>query len=237
MAGLVAGPSDRLRAVFYVWELKQMSKVELKLDAALRKEQGTGASRRLRRAKQIPAILYGGGEEAVPLAIGEEQVLRLMNEESFFSQILEVKIKGKKTEKALLQDLQRHPYKPLVTHLDLQRVKSGELLTTNVPIHFLNEETAKGVKQSGGVLHHDLIEIAIECLPQNIPEYIEVDVQDLDVDEVIHLSEIPAPAGVSFSGLDEEHDPSVVSIHLPRGAKEQASDNEDELSEGEDDEG
>ena len=213
-----------------------MSKVELKLDAALRKEQGTGASRRLRRAKQIPAILYGGGDEAMSLAVGEEQVLRLMNEESFFSQILEVKIQGKKTEQALLKDLQRHPYKPLVTHMDLQRVKSGETLSTSVPIHFLNEETSKGVKQGGGVLHHDLIEIAIECLPQNIPEYIDVDVQELGVDEVIHLSQIQAPEGVTFTGVDEEHDPSVVSIHLPRGAKEKGPD-EDELSEGEDDAG
>jgi large subunit ribosomal protein L25 len=213
-----------------------MSKVELKLDAALRKEQGTGASRRLRRAKQIPAILYGGDDEPMSLAVGEEQVLRLMNEESFFSQILEVKVKGKKTEQALLKDLQRHPYKPLITHMDLQRVKSGEVLSTSVPIHFLNEETAKGVKQGGGVIHHDLIEIAIECLPQHIPEYIEVDVQELDVDQVVHLSEIPAPEGVNFSGLDEEHDPAVVSIHLPRGAKEKDT-GEDELSEGGDEEG
>lgn len=212
-----------------------MSKVELKLDAALRKEQGTGASRRLRRAKQIPAILYGGDEEPVSIAVGEEQVLRLMNDESFFSQILEVKIQGKKTEQALLKDLQRHPFKPLVTHMDLQRVKAGEVLSTSVPIHFLNEETAKGVKQGGGVVHHDLIEIEIECLPQNIPEYIEVDIQELGVDEVIHLSEIPAPEGVNFSGLDEEHDPAVVSIHLPRGAKESAG--SDELSEGGEDEG
>ena len=206
--------------------------VELKLDATVRSDQGKGASRRLRRAKQIPGILYGAGKQPVTLTFDEEQVLRLMREEAFFSQILDVKVKGKRTEKAILKDLQRHPFKPLVTHMDLLRIKAGEKMRQNVPIHFLNQEDAKGVKLGGGVVHHDAIEVEVECLPEDLPAAIDVDLIELEVGSSIHLSDVAPPEGVTFPGLDPEtdHDPVLVSIHAPRKAVEEAE--EAEAAEG-----
>lgn len=209
--------------------------VELKLDATVRADQGKGASRRLRRAKQIPGILYGAGKDAVSLTFDEEQVLRLMREEAFFSQILDVKVKGKRAERAILKDLQRHPFKPLVTHMDLLRIRAGEKMRQHVPIHFLNQEEAKGVKLEGGLIHHDLIELEVECLPENLPAAIDVDLAELGLGESIHLSDITPPEGVVFPGLDPEsdHDPVLVSIHQPRKAAEEDEEAAEEAAEGE----
>ncbi|PWG65220.1 50S ribosomal protein L25/general stress protein Ctc [Sediminicurvatus halobius] len=197
--------------------------VELKLDATVRTDQGKGASRRLRRAKQIPGIIYGAGKDPVSLTFDEEQVLRLMREEAFFSQLLDVKVKGKRTERVILKDLQRHPFKPLVTHMDLLRIRAGEKMRQHVPIHFLNQEDAKGVKLEGGLVHHDLIELEVECLPENLPAAIDVDIAELGLGESIHLSDITPPEGVVFPGLDPEsdHDPVLVSIHQPRKVVEE----------------
>ncbi|WP_440996225.1 50S ribosomal protein L25/general stress protein Ctc [Arhodomonas sp. SL1] len=206
-----------------------MSSVELKLDASVRAEQGRGASRRLRRAKRLPAIVYGAGKDAAAITVGEQQLSRLMREEAFFSQVIDLNVDGKK-EQVILKDLQRHPFKPLVTHLDFLRVRSDEKLRTHVPLHFLNEEIAKGVKQAGGVIHHDMIEVEVECYPRDLPEYIEVDVEDLDIDSALHLSDVTVPAGVTLPGLgeDAEHDQPVVSIHAPRKAKEEAAEEAEE---------
>lgn len=197
--------------------------VELKLDATVRTDQGKGASRRLRRAKQIPGIIYGAGKEPVALTFDEEQILRLMREEAFFSQILDVKVKGKRTERVILKDLQRHPFKPLVSHMDLLRIRAGEKMRQNVPIHFLNQEEAKGVKLEGGLVHHDLIEIEVECLPENLPTAIDVDIAELGLGESVHLSDITPPEDVVFPGLDTEsdHDPVLVSIQAPRKVLEE----------------
>jgi len=203
--------------------------VELKLDATVRTDQGKGASRRLRRAKQIPGIIYGAGKDAVSLTFDEEQVLRLMREEAFFSQILDIKVKGKRTEKAILKDLQRHPFKPLVSHMDLLRIRAGEKMRQHVPIHILNQEDARGVKLEGGIVHHDLIEIEVECLPENLPTAIDLDIAGLGLGESIHLSDITPPEGVVFPGLDTEtdHDPVLVSIHAPRKVVEEGDEEEE----------
>lgn len=208
--------------------------VELKLDAAVRDDQGKGASRRLRRAKRVPGILYGADKKPVSLSFDEEQILRLLREEAFFSQILDVKVKGKRTEKAILKDLQRHPFKPLITHLDLLRVKAGEKMRQQVPIHLLHQDEAVGVKQGNGVVHHDLIEIDVECLPDELPTAIELDIIGLNVGDSIHLSQVEAPAGVSFPSLDVEndHDPILVSIHTPRKAVEEDDEDADEGTSG-----
>ncbi|MRH78629.1 50S ribosomal protein L25/general stress protein Ctc [Spiribacter sp. C176] len=197
--------------------------VELKLDATVREDQGKGASRRLRQAKQIPGIMYGAGKAPVSLTFNEEQVLRLLREEGFFSQILDVKVKGKRVEKAILKDMQRHPFKPLVTHMDLLRIKAGEKMRQTVPLHFLNEETAKGVKLGGGVVHHDAIEVEVECLPDDLPGSIDVDVAELELGHSIHLSDLTPPEGVAFTALDPEHDhdPVLVSINAPRVVSEE----------------
>jgi large subunit ribosomal protein L25 len=201
---------------------------ELKLDATVRTDQGKGASRRLRRAKKLPAILYGAKRDTISLALEEEQVMRLMRDETFFSQIIDISIDGA-MERAILKDLQRHPVKPLVVlHMDLQRITAGQKLRQRVPLHFINEDKAAGVKQ-GGVLHHDLIEVEIECLPDYLPEYIEVDIAGLGLDEAYHLSDLKLPEEVTLTALayDPDHDTSVVSIYAPRKATEE------ELAEGE----
>ncbi|EAR23597.1 50S ribosomal protein L25/general stress protein Ctc [Nitrococcus mobilis] len=196
--------------------------VELKLDAAVRTDQGKSASRRLRRAKKLPAILYGAKKDAIALALDEEQVMGLMRDETFFSQIIDVNI-GDTTERAILKDLQRHPVKPLVVlHMDLQRVTAGQKLRQRVPLHFINEEKAVGVKQ-GGTLHHDLLDVEIECLPRHLPAYIEVDIATLGLDEAYHLSDLKLPKGVVLTALgdDPDHDTSVVSIYTPRKPTEE----------------
>lgn len=207
--------------------------VELKLDATVRTDQGKGASRRLRRAKKLPAILYGAKRDAIALALDEEQVSRLMREEVFFSQIIDISIDGA-MERAILKDLQRHPVKSVVLHMDLQRIAAGQKLRQRVPLHFINEDKAVGVKQ-GGVLHHDLIEVEVECLPDHLPEYIEVDIASLGLDEAYHLSDLKLPEGVILTALanDPDHDTSVVSVYAPRKAEEELAEGEQAAGEAE----
>ncbi|ABI55639.1 50S ribosomal protein L25/general stress protein Ctc [Alkalilimnicola ehrlichii MLHE-1] len=206
-----------------------MSAIEMKLDAELRTETGRGASRRLRRAKRVPAIMYGGHQEPQAITLNLLQLDRLMQEEAFYSQILTVNLDGK-SEQVIVKDLQRHPFKPLVEHVDLQRVVAGEKVHTSVPVHFVNEDKAPGIK-AGGIIHHDLNEIEIACLPKDLPEYLEVDVSALELGSAIHLSDVPLPAGVEIPELVQgaDHDHPVVSIHASRKAKA----DEDEAAEGE----
>ncbi|MDN5848378.1 MAG: 50S ribosomal protein L25/general stress protein Ctc [Nitrococcus sp.] len=201
---------------------------ELKLDATVRTDQGKAASRRLRRAQKLPAVLYGAERDTVALVLDEEQVLQLMREEAFFSQIIDINIEGT-MERAILKDLQRHPVKPTVLHMDLQRIAAGQRMRQRVPLHFINEDKAIGVKQRG-VLHHDLLDVEVECLPEHLPEYIEIDMANLGLDEAYHLSDLKLPEGVTLTALayDPDHDTSVVSIYTPRKATE-----EEELAEGE----
>jgi large subunit ribosomal protein L25 len=193
--------------------------VELKLNAENRADLGKGASRRLRRAKKVPAVLYGGHQDAVSLQLDMLQLDRLMKEEAFYSQILTLDINGK-AESAQVKALQRHPVKPLVLHVDLQRVVAGELMHSHVPLHFLGEEAA--VKATGGVIHHDMIEVEVECLPRDLPQYIEVDVTSLTPGGSIHLSELKLPQGVTIPALAQgaDHDLPVVSMSAPRVAAE-----------------
>lgn len=206
-----------------------MSAIEMKLDAELRTETGRGASRRLRRAKRVPAIMYGGHKEPQAITLNLLQLDRLMQEEAFYSQILTINLDGK-GEQVIVKDLQRHPFKPLVEHVDLQRVVAGEKVHTAVPVHFVNEDKAPGIK-AGGIIHHDLNEIQIACLPKDLPEYLEVDVAALELGSSIHLSEVPLPAGVEIPELAQgaDHDHPVVSIHASRKSKT----DEGEAAEGE----
>ncbi len=196
-------------------------KVSFELNAEVRNDLGKGASRRLRRSGKLPAILYGGGEDPLPLLLDHDAVMHKLEHEAFYSHILTVTVDGKAV-KAVLKDLQRHPYKPGVLHMDLQRINESEKLRMQVPLHFIGEDVAPGVKQAGGVISHLVTEVEITCLPGNLPEYIEVDVSALEVNESLHLSDIPLPEGVELVQLTHgpEHDLPVVSIHLPRGAAE-----------------
>jgi large subunit ribosomal protein L25 len=188
--------------------------IAFELHAEPRQNVGKGASRRLRRQGRLPAVLYGGGKDPEILVFEHDKILHKMDNEAFYSQILEIKI-GSRTERAVLRDLQRHPFKPALLHLDLQRVTADEKVRVHVPLHFLNQETARGVKQQGGTISHLKIEIEVACLPADLPEFIEVDLAELEIGESIHLSQLKLPEGVEIVELSAgaEYEVPVVSIH------------------------
>lgn len=195
--------------------------------AEFREAQGTGASRRLRHAGQVPAILYGGGEEPRMLSLNHNEVLKHLETEAFYSHILTIKV-GDKEQQAVLKDVQRHPAKPRVMHMDFQRVMAGKPIHMHVPLHFINEKTAPGVKNGGGIVDHHCIDVAITCLPKHLPEYIEVDVGTLEIGDSIHLSEIVLPEGVTIDALQHGDDATVVSVIKPRAVVEEDTDTVDE---------
>ncbi len=187
------------------------------LDAQPRDDKGKGASRRLRHAGLLPAILYGAGSEPTMIALKQNEVFHSLENEAFYSHILTVNVAGKK-EQAILRDLQRHPSKPIVLHMDLQRVKADEEIRVHVPLHFKGEDIAPGIKTEGGTVSHLLLEVDVSCLPKDLPEFIEVDISDLHLNESLHLSDLKLPKGVTLVELQhgEEHDNAVVNIHPTR---------------------
>ena len=190
------------------------------VEAKPRTDLGKGASRRLRREGKVPGVIYGAGKEPASISLEQHVLQHQLENEAFFSHILTVKY-GKNEEQAILKDLQRHPSKPIIMHVDLQRVSAKEKIRVHVPLHFMNEETAPGVK-AGGLVSHNITEVEVSCLPKDLPEYLEVDLGGLNLEDVVHLSDIPLPKGVELVELlhGEGHDQSVITIHLPRGAKE-----------------
>lgn len=198
--------------------------IDFVLNAEKRDDQGKGASRRLRRAGRVPGILYGGGAEPQPISLDHNEMIRNTEHEAFYSHILTVKLDGKDVQ-ALLKDMQRHPAKPRITHVDLLRVQANKPVRVHVPLHFIDEKTAPGVKDQGGVVSHHLIEVEVECLPKHLPEYIEVFCGRLTVGDAVHLSDLALPEGVKLVALShgdiEEHDQPVVSIHHARVTSEE----------------
>ena len=194
--------------------------MQFEVIAQARSLQGTGASRRLRRAGMVPGIIYGG--EAAPIAIEthHNDLLLKMKKEAFYSSIINVVIDGKK-EQVLLRDYQTHAYKQLILHVDFQRVDATHELHIKVPLHFVNEDSAPGVKLGGGLVNHVTTELDIHCLAKDLPEFIEVDLSALNVGENIHASQIKLPAGVQLVQHGSE-DPIVVSIVGKGGAQEAA---------------
>ncbi|ANJ66499.1 50S ribosomal protein L25/general stress protein Ctc [Halothiobacillus diazotrophicus] len=190
-----------------------MSQETFALDAVRRDDQGKGASRRLRRAGSIPAIVYGGEEAPVAVTISHNEILKHLEHEAFYSHVLDLSIDGAVT-KVILRDLHRHPYKPTILHADFQRVSATQSLRVSVPLHFVNKDTSVGAK-SGGVVNVILTEVEVDCTAANLPEFIEVDMKNLDVNESIHLSQIVLPAGVKIHALalGADHDVPVVAIH------------------------
>ncbi len=189
------------------------------LNAEPRVDLRKGASRRLRRQGKIPAILYGGDQPPEPLVLDHDAIFHNLENEAFYSSILTVRV-GDAEQKAVLKDLQRHPAKSLVMHVDLLRVDERHAIRVHVPLHFANEDTAPGVKQ-GGVVSHLMVEVEVECLPQHLPEHIDVDLSGLHVGESIHLSDLRLPEGVRIVELmhGPEHDQAVVTIHPSRTAR------------------
>lgn len=194
------------------------------LNAEKRDDEGKGASRRLRRAGRVPAILYGGNDAPVSISLDHNEMLRNTAHEAFYSHILTVKLDGKEVQ-ALLKDMQRHPAKPTILHVDLLRVLADKAVRVHVPLHFLNEKTSPGVKTSAGVVSHHLIEVEVECLPKDLPEFIEVDCGAMDVGDALHLTDLKMPAGTKLVALMhgeiKDHDQPVVSIHHARVSSEE----------------
>ncbi|HUD96559.1 MAG TPA: 50S ribosomal protein L25/general stress protein Ctc [Woeseiaceae bacterium] len=192
-------------------------KAEFDLVAELRDDQGKGASRRLRRQGKIPAILYGGGRPPRALLLDHNKVLQHLDHEAFYSSILTIKV-GDKTQAAILKDVQRHPAKRHVLHMDMQRIVEDEKIRMNVPIHFVGEQSAPGVKLAGGSVSRMITDVEISCLPRDLPEYLEVDISNLELDDMLYLSDIKLPEGVDIIELQhgEEHDQAIVSVHVMR---------------------
>ena len=189
------------------------------LEAEVRTDLGKGASRRLRHANKVPAILYGEGQEPVSLTLEHKNVYRAQQEEAFYSHVLTLNVDGKPVE-CLLKDMQRHPFKQVVMHMDFLRIDATHAVHVNAPIHFINEEAAE---KKGGKVSHNVNEIAVSCLPADIPEFIEVDVSGLEVGQTLHLSDITLPKGVTSDELakGETHDQAVASLNAPKVAKDE----------------
>jgi large subunit ribosomal protein L25 len=209
-----------------------MSNNSFVVEAEVRSDTGKGASRRLRRAGKVPAILYGGKGDPVALTLHHDSMIHALEDEAFYSHILTVKVDGK-AEKAVLRDLQRHPYKSLIMHMDFQRVSEEEVIRMVVPLHFINEDNCKGVKQGGGVINHSQTEVEISCKAGALPEYIEVDLAEVEVGQTVHLSDLVLPEGVEIPALAHgvEHDLGVVTVHAGHGTGG-AVEGDDEEAEG-----
>ncbi len=184
--------------------------VKFELSAEKRDVQGTGASRRLRRAGKIPAVMYGAGKPAQMLALDHNQIMHNLENEAFFTSLLNINT-GDGGEQAILRDLQMHPYQPRILHIDLQRVSATEKLHIAVRIHFVGQDVAPGVKLQGGIVSHLMNEVDISCLPSQLPEYLEVDVSHLNLHESVHLSDIKLPDGVEITSFAHGGDDLAVA--------------------------
>ncbi|MFN4263880.1 MAG: 50S ribosomal protein L25/general stress protein Ctc [Thioalkalivibrionaceae bacterium] len=201
-----------------------------------REQQGTGASRRLRRAGRIPAIIYGGHAEPEKIDLDHNEVTKQLRNEAFYSQVLTLDVGGR-IEKAVLRDIQRHPVKPIIMHMDFLRVSANETLRVSVPVHLLHEESCKGVKQGGGIINRQITEIEVECLPGDLPEFLEGDMADIDIGESLHMSQLRVPDGVKIvaflHGEVHDHDQPVASVIKPRGESTATEGDETETGDAE----
>jgi large subunit ribosomal protein L25 len=195
-------------------------RISFKFGADLRDMQGKGASRRLRHTGKVPAILYGGHQDAQALILDQQNLLTMVGDERFYSSIVQLKI-GEKTQEAIVKDIQMHPAKNVVVHVDLQRVVESEKIRIMLPIHFKNESVSPGVKVQGGVVSHMRSDVEILCLPKDLPEFLELDLGSMNLNETKFLADVPLPAGVTIPELTRRNAP-VVSIHSPRAEEPEA---------------
>jgi large subunit ribosomal protein L25 len=189
-------------------------KTSFELVAEFRETQGKGASRRLRHEGKVPAILYGGHADARTLTLSHQKLLIMLDNERFYSTILSLKV-GDQTQAAILKDVQRHPFKNAIVHIDFQRVEENEKIRISIPLHFTGAAVSPGVKSQGGIVSHMRTETEVSCLPKDLPEFIEVDISGLSLNESIHLSQLKIPEGVTLVDLVKD-DAAVVAIHSPR---------------------
>jgi len=202
--------------------------MQFEINAQARTLQGSGASRRLRRAGKVPGIIYGGAATPQAIEIDHNELLINLKKEAFHASILNIVLDGKK-QQVLLRDTQRHAYKPLILHVDFQRVDATHELHIKVPLHFVNEETAPGVKLNGGLVNHVITELDVHCLPKDLPAFIEVDLSALDVGDTIHLSQIKLPKGVKLVQHSAD-DSVVVGVVGKGGGSEEAAAGEGEAA-------
>lgn len=196
---------------------------EFSLDAELRTDEGKGASRRLRRLQnKVPAVIYGGTEPPQSISLAANVLDKALSNEAFYSHILTINVNGK-GQQAILRDLQRHPAKSLILHADFQRIDAAHAIQMNVPLHFINEDTCTGVKLQGGAISHQMSEVEIKCLPKDLPEYIEVDMAEVELDTTLHLSDIKLPEGVEIIALTHgaDHDLPIANVHATRVSDEE----------------
>lgn len=195
-------------------------KTSFELTAEFRDAQGKGASRRLRHENKVPAILYGGHRDPRPLALDHTKLLLMLDNERFYSTIINLRV-GDVTQAAILKDVQRHPAKNAVLHVDLQRVLENEKIRISIPLHFKNEAVAPGVKK-GGVVSHLRNEIEVSCLPKDLPEFVDVDLSKVELNQMLHLSDLAVPEGVEILELSHGRDAPVVSVHHARAEEVEA---------------
>jgi len=205
---------------------------EFNLIAEMRDDQGKGASRRLRRQGKVPAVIYGAGRDPRNLMFDHNKVLRQLEDPSFYSSILNIKV-GEKSRAAIVKDIQRHPSKKQIIHIDLQRIVEDEQIKMQIPIHYLGEEDAVGVKIGGGTVTKIMTELEISCLPKDLPEFLEVDISELELDQMLNVSDISLPEGVEISDIIKEQDQAIVSIQEIKEIIEEEIEDEDSESDGE----
>lgn len=201
--------------------------MDFELAAEAREASGRAGSRRLRNAGKVPAVVYGGGQPPSSVTLDHNSLTHQMEHESFYTSILTLKL-GKGSESVVVKDVQRHPYRQQIMHLDLQRVRADEEITLHVPVHYLNEEISVGVKTQGGVVEHLMSDVEVSCLPKDLPEYIELDVSNVELDQILHLSDLSLPEGVKLPALEHGSDNAVFAIHAPRRAEPTAEEIEEE---------
>ena len=189
-------------------------RISFELAAEFRDGQGKGASRRLRHAGRVPAILYGGHTEPRAITLDHQKLMTLIDNEKFYSSIINLVV-GDKKQAAIVKDLQMHPARNAIVHVDMQRVSENEKIRIHIPIHFKGEAASPGVKTEGGVVSHRVADVEILCLPKDLPEFIELDLSGMHINESKHLSDLPLPEGVSIPAIAKGN-ATVVSIHPPR---------------------
>jgi large subunit ribosomal protein L25 len=208
------------------------------LIAEIREDAGKGASRRLRREGKVPAIIYGAGRPPRALTFDHNRVIQQLENESFYSSILNIKV-GEKSQAAIVKDIQRHPAKPFIMHMDFQRILEDQEIRMNVPIHLVGADVAVGVKQAGGTVQQMRNDVEVVCLPKHLPEYLDLDISELELDALMYLTDIPLPEGVSIPEIAVEEEAGqaqpVVSIHVIKEEiiEEEVEEGIEEVAEGE----
>jgi large subunit ribosomal protein L25 len=193
-------------------------RISFELSAEPRDDQGKGASRRLRHSGKVPAVLYGAHGAPRSLALDHRRLLGLVADEKFYSTIISVNV-GSEKQPAIVKDVQMHPARNAVVHVDLQRIVETEKIRLHVPIHFRGEAAAPGVKTQGGVVSHLMADVEVSCLPKDLPEFLEVDMSHMNLNETIRLADLTVPSGVTLAALAHGKNPPVVSVHSPRAAE------------------